>query len=104
MAIYEYTTTVQFVDINENNELTHKGLLRILGEAASIHSEFVGYGPNTISQTHLSWMVLHWKIQLFQTPSWNTKILVKTWRKNEKGNLFNFVIAKSLFSLCSRRF
>ena len=79
MAIYEYKTTLQFADINENNELTQKGLLRILGEAASIHSECVGYGPNTMSQTHLSWMVLNWKLQIFKTPSWNSEILVKTW-------------------------
>lgn len=79
MAIYEYKTTLQFSDINENNELTQKGLLRILGEAASIHSEFIGYGPNTMSKTHLSWMVLNWKLQIFQTPSWNSEIRVKTW-------------------------
>lgn len=82
MGIYEYNTHLEFADINENNELTQKGLLRILGEAASIHSEAVGYGPNTISQTHLSWMVLSWKLQLLKTPSWHSEILVKTWPKS----------------------
>lgn len=79
MGMYEYKTHLEFADINENNKLTQKGLLRILGEAASVHSEFVGYGPNTITQTQLSWMVLHWKLQIFKTPSWHSEILVKTW-------------------------
>lgn len=79
MGIYEYKTRLTFADINENNQLTQKGLLRILGEAASVHSEFIGYGPNTMSKTHLSWMVLHWKLQIFNTPSWHSEILVKTW-------------------------
>ena len=79
MGIYEYKTRLEFADINENNQLTQKGLLRILGEAASIHSEVIGYGPNTMSKTHLSWMVLHWKLQIFKTPSWHSEILVKTW-------------------------
>lgn len=79
MGMYEYKTHLEFADINENNELTSKGLLRILNEAAAIHSEMVGYGLNTMSQTHLSWMVLNWKLKIFKTPAWNSEIIVKTW-------------------------
>lgn len=34
MAVYEYKTQIRFNDINENNELSDKGLLNILAEAA----------------------------------------------------------------------
>lgn len=34
MAVFEYRTHVRYYDINENNELSDKGLLNILSEAA----------------------------------------------------------------------
>ena len=81
MGIYEYKTRVQFCDIDEKNTLSPKGLIRILGEVAGIHSETVGYGLNHIPQTHLTWMVLNWKIKFFLKPSWNTELIVKTWAR-----------------------
>ena len=34
MSVYEYETRIRYTDINENNELSDKGLLNILNEAA----------------------------------------------------------------------
>ena len=48
MAVYEYKTNIRFNEIDENNELSDKGLLTILSEAAGVHSEKVGYGLNTV--------------------------------------------------------
>ena len=81
MGTYEYKTRVQFCDIDEKNRLSPKGLIRILGEAAGIHSETVGYGLNNVSQTHLTWMILNWKIEFFLSPSWNSELIVKTWAR-----------------------
>ena len=41
MSVYEYKTHIRFQDINENNELSDKGILSILSEAAGVHSEVV---------------------------------------------------------------
>lgn len=79
MGIYQYKTTVQFSDINEDNKLSSKGLIRILAESAGSHSEAVGYGLNSVEKTHLTWMVLNWKIKIISRPHWNTELTIKTW-------------------------
>ena len=85
MAVYEYKTHIKYSDISENNELSDKGLLNILSEAAGVHSAAVGYGLNDIEQTKVSWMLLFWKLKFFKRPRWNTELTVKTWpRKFEK--------------------
>lgn len=82
MGMYIHTMRIEFCDIDENNCLSTKGLIRILGEVAGLHSEEVNYGLNSVSQTHLTWMLLNWKIKLFIRPSWNTNLIIKTWASN----------------------
>ena len=33
-------------------------------------------------ETGLGWLLLHWKLEVFSRPGWNTKIIVKTWPRN----------------------
>lgn len=82
MGIFEYKKRVEFCDIDENNILSSKGLIRILGEVAGVHSETVGYGLNDVPQTHLTWMLLDWKVQFFLKPSWNSYLIIKTWARS----------------------
>lgn len=79
MAIYEYKTQIRFNDINENNELSDKGLLNILAEAAGVHSQEVGYGLNNVEETNCTWMILYWKVKIFKRPKWKTDLTVRTW-------------------------
>lgn len=81
MGTYKYKTRIQFCDIDEKNRLSPKGLIRIIGEVAGIHSEMVGYGLNHIAQTHLTWMVLNWKIEFLYRPCWNTELTIETWAR-----------------------
>lgn len=41
MGLFEYKTHIRYQDINENNELSDKGILNILSEAAGTHSKEV---------------------------------------------------------------
>lgn len=41
MGVFEYKTNIRYQDINEKNELSDKGILNILSEAAGAHSEKV---------------------------------------------------------------
>lgn len=79
MAVYEYKTRIRFNEINENNELSDKGLLTILSEAAGVHSEEVGYGLNTVDETNCTWMILYWKVKIYKRPKWYTELTIKTW-------------------------
>ena len=85
MAVFEYKANIRYCDINENNELSDKGIINILSQAAGVHSEQVGYGLNEIEETNYTWMLLFWKIRFYKRPKWNTTLNVKTWaRKFEK--------------------
>lgn len=79
MAVYEYKTKIRYNDINEENELSDKGLLNVLSEAAGVHSDEVGYSLNTMDKTNYVWMLLYWKIQVYERPRWNTNLIIKTW-------------------------
>lgn len=79
MGVYEYKTQIRYNDINEENELSDKGLLTILAEAAGLHSESVGYGLNTMDKTNCAWMILSWKVEIYKRPRWNTNLTVRTW-------------------------
>lgn len=81
MAVYEYKTEIRYNDINEKNEMSDKGLINILSEAAGAHSEQVGYGLNTIEETNCAWMLLSWKLKIYERPCWNTELTVKTWAR-----------------------
>ena len=82
MNIFEHKSRIQFCDVDEFNHLSKRGLLRILGEVAGLHSDLAGYGLNQTSSTHLTWMLLDWKVKTFLTPCWNTTLTIKTWPRN----------------------
>lgn len=77
--IFEYQTIIQYTDVNENNELSKKGLVRILLEVAGLHSDSAGYGLNNVHQTNLAWIILYWQVKTFYNPKWNSKLTIKTW-------------------------
>jgi len=41
-----------------------------------------GYGPNTVRELGLAWILINWKLKVFSRPSWNKKITIKTWVSN----------------------
>lgn len=80
-GIFSYNTKVDISDVGENNKLSNKAILRLMQEAAALHSASIGYGLNDTQNTHLAWIILNWKLQVFASPNWNTKLVVKTWSK-----------------------
>ncbi len=82
MDICSLNFNVTLLDVGENNELTTKGLLRILQEAACIHSSFTGINVNTSKVNGIAWVILNWKLKFFSRPCWNSKLKVNTWSSN----------------------
>ncbi len=77
--MYEYDFTIQYVDINTNNQLSDYGLLKYLQEIACLHADSRGFGLNNTPQNRLAWIILNWKIEFVSRPGWNTKLHIKTW-------------------------
>ena len=84
--IVEKNYKVGVKDIGTSNSITNKGFLNMLEELACIHSDLAGYGINQIPQTHISWILLNWKVSIFERPNYNSEIYIKTWSR--KGNKF----------------
>ena len=80
-----YTSHFQigFAHIGYGNLITNSGILSILEETAGGHSSSIGYGLNDISETHVSWAILNWKVQVFKRPKYLDKVLVKTWGRQK---------------------
>lgn len=82
MNIYTKKFDITFSDIDINNELSNKGILRIMQEIAGLHSSTLGYGLNDAPKTGYAWLLLNWKLRVFSRPKWEETLTVNTWSKS----------------------
>ena len=87
--IYSYDININFSDIDEDNQMTNKGILRLMQEVAGIRSGMLGYGVNDVPKTGLAWLILYWKLKVFTRPKTNTKLTINTWTRSENP-LFSY--------------
>ena len=88
MSIYSQNLTINYSDVDSNNELTNKGILRLMQEVAGCHSSMLGYGVNDVPKTSLAWIILNWKLKVFFRPQTNTSLIIKTWIRSENPLFF----------------
>lgn len=67
MPVFKKTFTIRYEDVDPYNRLTPSSLTRYLLDVGSAHSDSCGYGYNDIPVTHAVWIILNWKIELYQT-------------------------------------
>lgn len=89
MDVYEYTTNLSYNHVGVNNVLSYSGLTELLQEAATLHADSLGWGISSVPKTNLTWILLYWKIKIFSTPKWNTKVTVKTWPR-EMARIYSY--------------
>lgn len=82
----EYTVGVK--DIRLDNKATNFAILSFLEEVASTHSSTVGYGVNDINEKKKVWLLMDWKLQVFERPKYGDKLLVKTWGRPIEKHIF----------------
>lgn len=85
MAVIERNFEIGIRHIGKSNLITNYGFLCLLEDIACIHSNNVGYGINQVLQTHLSWVLLHWKVSIFKRVCFGTKVTVKSWARPSNG-------------------
>lgn len=81
MGVYTENFTVRYTDVNRFNRLTLKSLITYCQEIAGRHSEIAGYSVNDIPNTHVTWLLLNWKVKMFAHPHLNQKITINTWAR-----------------------
>ena len=79
--IVEKEYQVKLSEIGKDNKVTNKAILSYLEDIGGIHSNIAGYGVLDIPKTHLTWVLLEWKLQVIKRPNYCEKIKIKTWSK-----------------------
>ena len=72
---------IGFAHIGTENLICNQGILSILEETSGMHSTSIGYGLNDIPNTHISWALLNWKVQVIKRPKYADNVTVKTWAR-----------------------
>ena len=80
--IVESEYTVKLSEIDKNNKATNKAILSYLEDVGGKHSNIAGYGIFDIPRTHLTWLLLEWKLNVIRRPNYAEKIKAATWSKN----------------------
>ena len=80
--IYQEQFKIGLKDVGKNDEITNKGLLECLENIAAYHSDSVGYGINTVAQTHLTWILLDWKVKVIKRPKYGQMMDIHTWSRH----------------------
>ena len=79
--IVEQEYIVKLSEIGKDEKATNKAILGYLEDTGGKHSNIAGYGLLDIQQTHLTWLLLEWKLKVNRRPNYTEKITVKTWSK-----------------------
>ena len=80
--ILENEYTVKLSEIGKNNKATNKTILSYLEDIGGVHSNQAGTGIYDIPTTHLSWVLLEWKLQVIKRPKYLEKVKIRTWSKD----------------------
>ena len=84
--IMEGKYRVDVANVSTSNLLSNKGILSLFENIACLHSDIAGYGMNQIEKTHLTWVLLHWKVHVIKRVPYGSTVTVKTWAG--KANAF----------------
>lgn len=79
MSIFTFQTRVCYDDIDADMNLTLRGALGHMQEAAILHSGQVGYSIPDIPRTRVIWMLVQWRARLVSKTRWNENLTVHTW-------------------------
>ena len=79
--ILENEYTVKLSEIGKGNKATNKTILSYFEDIGGIHSNKAGYGVFEIEQTHLSWILLGWRLHVIRRPKYAEKVKINTWSK-----------------------
>lgn len=79
--IYQEKFKIGLKDVWKGNEISNKAILEYLEDVAAYHSDRVGYGVNTSNKTHLTWLLLDWKVKVIKRPQYGQILDIHTWSR-----------------------
>ena len=79
--IYKEKFKIGLKDVWKGKEVSNKAILEYLEDIAAYHSDCVGYGVNTSSITHFTWLLLDWKVKVIKRPEYGQVLEIHTWSR-----------------------
>lgn len=79
--IYKEKFKVGLKDVWKGKEVSNIAILEYLENVAAYHSDRVGYGIETSEKTHLSWILLDWKVKVIKRPEYGQVLDIHTWSR-----------------------
>ena len=76
---YIFKTRVSYADIDADLNLSLSGAMRMMQEAAIIHSSKVGYSVTDVDRTRVIWMLVQWRVRITGKAVWDDPVDVVTW-------------------------
>ena len=79
MSPYVFHTRIAYADIGQDLYLSLSGAMRMMQEAAIIHSDLSGYSVMDVERTRVVWMLVQWRVRMVGKAKWNEAVEVVTW-------------------------
>ena len=80
--VYQEKFKIGLKDVGRKKEVSDKAILEYLENIAAYHSDSVGYGINTTDITHLTWLLLDWKVEVIKRPEYGQILTIHTWSRD----------------------
>lgn len=80
--IIEHEYDIKLSEIGKTNKVTNKAILGCFEDIGGIHSNIAGNGILDIPKTHLTWVLLDWKVKIIRRPQYTEKMRIKTWSRD----------------------
>ena len=80
--IVEHEYDIKLSEIGKTNKVTNKTILGCFEDIGGIHSNIAGLGVLDIPTTHLTWLLLDWKLKMIRRPSYMEKMRIRTWSRD----------------------
>lgn len=80
--IYKEKFKIGLKDVWKGQEISNRAILEYLENIAAYHSDSIGYGVNTTNETHLTWLLLDWKVKIIKRPRYGQLLDIHTWSRH----------------------
>lgn len=79
MAVFCLPARVFYGSIDKDCNLSLNGAIRLMQEAAVVHSSKSGYSVMDVDRTRVAWMLAQWRVRMTGAACWNDPLKVMTW-------------------------
>lgn len=71
-------------DVNSDMKITNFAILGMMEDVGSLHADSAGNGYVNISEHHLSWIIMQWKVRILRRPAYGERLVGRTWVSGDK--------------------